>query len=160
MLRSRWFSFIAGTLLCVSAMVFGVTSAAKADPYPWYNCDVEFETTYAAYHYPAGGYWVAAGPWHQYGTEASESCFDINLEIWNTGSAVVRTLVCPVTTPCYVVQPYDGWGSLSEWPGPKYGVSLHASHMPCGGACAFQFRIETRHFSYPSGVAENLRLAF
>jgi hypothetical protein len=145
--------------MCVVGMVFGVNSAAKADPYPWYNCSIEFETTYAAYYYSAGGYWVAAGPWHDYDAESSwPDCEDINLEIWNTGSAVVRTVVCPVGGSCYVIQPYDGWGSLSSWPGPSYGVSLHEAHMPSGN---FLFRIETRHFSNPgSGVAENLRLAF
>lgn len=160
MTRSRWAIFITGVLFVASVALFGVSSAAKADPYPWYNCGVQFETTYKSYYYPQGGYWVAGGPWHDYDAESNwpQGCRDINVEKWNTGDIVVRTVICPVVSGgCYVMQPYNGWGSLNTW--TPYGVTLHGYNTPQYEN--FLFRIETRHFSDPgSGVAENMRLAF
>ena len=152
---------LALVLLSLVGTVTVAAVPAQADPYPQYNCDWQYDTTYLAYYYAAGGYYVSAAEWHEYGTEASPDCDDINVEISNTGSMVIRTLVCPYTGSCYVVQPYDGWGSLSQFPGPSYGVTLWHQYMPCGGACAFRFQLETRSFSNPgSGVAENIKLTF
>lgn len=133
---------------------------AHADPYPWYNCPPYFQTTYLSYYYPAGGYYVAAGPWHEYGTEAHPGCVDINVEMWNTGGMDIRTQICPYSGSCYIPGGAPGWGTLAS-PSPTYGVTAHQYHLPCNGACAFRFRIETRHWTSPgTGVAENLRIAF
>jgi hypothetical protein len=143
-------------VLALALGILAVPAPAQADNYPWYGCNIQFETTYKAYYYSAGGYWVAAANWLQYGNENSyPNCNDINVQLWNTGNVEVRTQVCPASGSCYSM----GWGSLIQG-GTEYGVTLHDYHMPCGGACAFQFRIETRHWSDPgSGVAENVRIA-
>lgn len=158
MTRSRWAAFIIGALFIVASMFAGVTSAHAEPPA---NCDWQYDTTYRAYFYPQGNYWVSAAEWHDYGNEASNGCDDIWVQIANTGSMVIRTVVCPVGGSCYVIQPNDGWGSLSTFPGPTFGITLHSYSMPCGGACAFLFRLETRSFSDPgTGVAENIKLTF
>lgn len=139
--------------------VLFVASPAQADPYPYTGCHTEYDTTYAAYY--TGSYWVSAAEWHAYdSTEIppGDPCFDINVQIANTGGFTVRTQVCPApgqTWSCYSM----GWGALTAL-GPTYGVTLHSYHMPCGGACVFLFRIETSSTNAPSSPAENLTVAF
>jgi len=126
-------------VVAVAVTMLFVPSMAKADTYNYPGCDWGYDTTWFAYD--AGSYDVFAGKWHEYGNENSvPSCHDINVEIASTGGMTVRTQVCPYTGSCYVVQPNNGWGALTNL-GPTYGVTLHSYHMPC--FCAFRFRIET-----------------
>lgn len=160
-LRKRLGSILVATLVALAGMLT-VSAPAQADTSPYYGCHVEFDTSYFAYFDSGSGTYISAAEWHAYDSTtipAGDPCIDINVQIWNTGGMVVRVQFCPQFSSqnftCYAT----GWGSLG-WPSPDFGPAAHNYHMPCGGACVFLFRIETRSFTAPSGVAENFKAAW
>ncbi len=146
-------------MLLASLMLLGPLLAApapaSADPYNTYQyCHREYKTTSFAYYYAPGGYSVYAHDWEDYnaGVQSAavlpDPCHDVNVEIASTGGFVVRTVICPYSgAPCYAL----AWGSLNQF--TTYGVTAPQHQLPCGGVCAFMFRVETT-------TAETFRLAW
>lgn len=139
-----------GGILAVLATLLGLavaTPAAADPPGDWPDCYSRvYGTTFA---YSAGSYNVYAGPWEdyqvgQYKVSPPSICFDINVEVFDTGSFIVRTVICPKPPPapqfaCYALP----WGTVTT--SIDWGVTAHWYHFPDGDQ--FYFRVETKNSS-------------
>jgi hypothetical protein len=152
----RWTIFIVGTLFVVSAALFGVVSASKADPPSLFpDCYTRPYATSHAYQYQ--GVWINAGPWLDYDLRKTQispdsECWDINVEVASTQGFTVRVQFCPKPLPapqfsCYV----NSWGTVTGVNGFTTGCAAPDTNYPNAGTILqFYFRMET--YSTPESI--------